>query len=180
MNKWFKNRRNQISILLLGVIVLLIFNFILPAYEKAPYYQRKINQQEKQIKILKTYQLHMHFHEQKYKEFKQMLPSLHEKIFHVRDTKALQQQLGLLQRTHHLRIVAQRIENLEMEYFFDEIIVRQQLKGKYQDHIRYLKALTAPKANLVTTDCRFNNLNPTETNPELMMTLEFKYLLPKL
>jgi len=180
MNKWFKTRKNQLTIVLLGLIILMVFNFILPGYEQLPYYQRKISQLEMQQKMLKNYSLHMKFHEEKHGEFKRNLKSLKEVIFEASETKKLQKELGKLQRLHQLSIIAQKIEKLENDTLFDEVMVNQRLKGKYPNHMQYLQSLASPKTTLVMATCSFQNLNPTRADPDLLMTLEFKYLIPKL
>ena len=122
----------------------------------------------------------MDFHKKLHEEYKHQVQALQSKFHAIRDTNSLQKMLGNLQRKHHLRIDVQDIKTTEMDELFDQVLVRQQLKGGYSDHMKYLMALTNPKSTLVTTQCSFENLNPTETDPELVMTLEFKYILPKL
>jgi len=180
MNKWLKVRNNQITVVLIGITLILLFNFILPGFEKLPYYRNKISQLEIQKKRLKRYSLHMDYHEELHEEYKHQVQALQAKFQAIRDTNWLQKMLGKLQRKHHLRIEVQDIETSEMDELFDQVLVKQRLKGEYADHMKYLIALTDPKSTLVTTKCSFENLNPTETDPELVMTLEFKYILPKL
>lgn len=180
MNKWVKVRKNQISIALLGAILILLFNIILPGFEKLPYYRKKIAQLEIQKKRIERYSLHMEYHEKLRNEYKLGVETFQTKFQAIRDVNALQVRLGKLQRKHHLRIELQDIETTKTNDLFDQVIVKQRLKGGYPDHMNYLKALTGPRSTLVTTRCSVENLNPTITDPELVMTLEFKYILPKL
>ena len=121
----------------------------------------------------------MRYHEDLHQEYIRKVQHLQKKNQEIRDSQSLQMQLGKLLRKYQLRIVVQNVEIIETDELFDEVVVKQQLKGGYPNHMRYLKALTTPKSTLVTTNCSFENLNPTENNPELLMILEFKYVLLK-
>ncbi len=178
MKNWINKKTNQVTILLVGLQVLLVFNFIVPPHEQLRYFDVKIGTLKKEKVLLTRYDLHMRFHDDNYDSIRQRLDDMQKQMAYYRDSSTIQIHLGKLQRKHHLKVITQKLETSKSEDFFDQVVIWQSLEGNYMDQVGYFRDLLQPENTMLVKKCSIKNMVPTGKNPVLHSDLEIVYYLP--
>ncbi|MCP4750349.1 MAG: hypothetical protein GY866_05625 [Proteobacteria bacterium] len=127
---------------------------------------------------MKKYSLHMEYHEKSFENTSRNLNELNAQLSVTTDSGSIQQRLGRFQRQHQLKVVTQKFEHVQKDDFFERIIIKQTLEGKYRNHVDYLKEVLAPGNPLMLVSGTFQNRAPTKDDPPLLADLELILFLP--
>lgn len=178
MRQWINIRRNQISLLLTGVFIITINNFIIPAYESLVYYQEKTATLDRQYQKLYNYSLHIRHHEKRLVSGQEQLAKLEQDFNELRDAAYLQQYFGTVQRACHLKVVTQEIKKGDLSRDLESVQIEQTLEGGYRDQMRYLKTILKDDHNLLLEQYQLENRAPFSNNPTLTARIFLTLFLP--
>jgi len=179
MKTWINQRSNQITVFLVGIIIILIFNFILPAYEKLPYFNQKINELSSKQRQLQKSVLHLPFHQQKIKTIKKSTLEFQQLIDQSTNIRHLQNELGKLHRKHHIKIQTQKTDQQPFDDILDRTIIKMSLKGKYNNMISYFQDFNSSNNLYLLTGITIVNSNPLKKDALLLTNLEMQIFYPK-
>jgi len=179
MAEWIRRRRNQVSIVFTAAIILITSNLIIPAYDSLSYYEGKSAALEKQYQQLYGYSLHIDHHEKISKLLQQQLEDLASLFSSQRNTAALQNKLGQIQKQCRLTVVEQEIKKGTSSPDLEILNVQQTLSGKYNSHIRYLNTIMDDDSTLLLKQYKLENQEPFKKNPLLTAHLHLTLFLPK-
>lgn len=179
MKNWISHRSNQITVFLVGIIMVLSFNFILPAYEKLPYFNQKINSLLSRQRQLKKSVLHLPFHERKIVLIKEKTFEYQKQIDQSQNSQHLQNQLGKLQRKHHIKVQAQKFDSQSFDDNLNRTIIKMSLKGKYDNMVSYFKEFNSSNSLFLFTDITIINSDPLKKDAALLTDLEMQIFYPK-
>ncbi|MBU2648742.1 hypothetical protein KKI24_28805 [bacterium] len=178
MEKWIKNRKNQVSIILVLTALLVISNIIVPAYDSLSYYHLKIASLEKQSRQLHRYALHINYHENLSRHISEQLAKQQQLYANMRDAVIIQKWFGKVQRQCRLTVVMQQIKNGNISGDLERIDIRQTLEGKYSDHVRYLNTILSQQNSILLERYKLQNQSPLMLNPILTADLQLFLFLP--
>jgi hypothetical protein len=174
ISKWLRQKPNQLFILFIGLSILIFNNLILRRHEQIRYHNERITNLTLKAEQLGRYKLHTPHHQAQQPVIEQQTRQLAQSISVWTTTKSLQTRLGQLQRSHHLEVIRQTIQESPLDETFGQIEVQQTLSGSYAGHVDYLKALVIPDSLLIIENVRFENTEPLTADPILTADLTLK------
>lgn len=174
MRKWIGDRRNQYSILLIALTLILTVNVITPLVEQRRYYQGKILRLQSERDMLVNYEAHLDHHKDSLAEIEAKTEELRSIYNAWANSSSIQKKLITILDNSGIRVTKQSIDHHEFDLSFDYFLVSQTLEGTYLPLMAYLSVLTQDNNPIVIDSCEFQNESPIKNNPVIQLEIKFK------
>ncbi len=167
-----QNKQGMLIMVLVVIQVFLTFGVILPAYEKIPYFESKVEQLRDKTNMLEINSLHIQYYKSREALVQSELNEFVSKIKQLHDPSHIQKQLSKLQQNHQLDVVSQKTDSKRNRSDFSQVTISQTLTGQYQNHVDYLDEITRSFHFALISDCGLTNNSPLNADPLITMNLK--------
>jgi len=180
MIKRLKNKQFQILILLAAIQIFILFNIIIPSYEKKPYFEKQVQQYERDLKIKLEQKFYLverkKLAAQKLVQNQEGVSTLIKKY----SEETLQKTVGILLRGNSIQVLTQQINKTGNRPDLQRYTLSQTLEGRYEQLSNYLSTLLNGDLPIVLAEASFENLESQEISPLLRAKLVYFFFLPKI
>ena len=176
----FKNRMIQLIGLLITVQLFLIFEHILPAYDKIPYFQSKIETTKQEMFNLEINHDHLSFYQEKKKDSHARLEEYQAHFKRLNNSSYLQNQINILSQHNKLEVINQQFQTDKSNPDLLRIIVSLSLKGYYKQLITFIDEAGKLDSFIAISEIEMNNQSPLSENPEILTKVILTVYLPNI
>lgn len=147
---------------------------ISPLIEKNRYYQLKTDELQKKITNLEKYKHYQKYHTKRFKDLEKQYLSLKKHWSKIKP-EALETYLRINQRQLKLELKSQNITTDTDTSIFSYEIIQQNLTGKYEPLLKYLKLISSDQLPVLLLEFDLLNMEPDKQAPILSATIKFGY-----
>ncbi len=176
----FKNRSFQFFGLLIIVQLYLIFEQILPAYNKIPYFRSKIETSKQEKFNLEINHDHLSHYKMKKEDSDERLDAFHVQIKKLKNPGYLRNQINILSQNNELEVVNQHFKTDESNPDLFRITVSLSIKGYYRQTIAFINEAAQLDPFIAISEIEMDNQFPLSPNPEILTKLVLTVYLPKI
>lgn len=177
---WRENPKIRIVVVIMAVNAYLLFGRIMPSHERIPYYRNQIEELKQERQLLRNNLTHLNYYLEKQPETEEELRKLEASIDGIKNNVKLQTFYNNLYNKHGLQVLQHQTGNAEPLEDIEIITVQQKLEGTYEKLIRYLEDFSNQNTLAILSSCTMVNTSPLETDPNIILSIEQSYYLPKL
>lgn len=176
----FKNRSLQLLGLLLFVQLYLVFEQILPAYDKIPYFRSKIETSRQEKFNLEINHDHLNHYNTKKTDSHSRLNEYQAHISKLKNPGYLQNQINILSQNNKLEIVNQQFKTDESNPDLFRIILSLSIQGNYKQLTSFINEVRNLDPFITITEIEMNNLSPLASNPKILTKVVLTVYLPNI
>ena len=175
-----KNRSYQTLGLLLIIQLYLIFEQILPAYDRIPYFRSKIETLKQEKFNLEINHDHLSHYKSKEKDSHSRLDQYRSYIRNLKTSTYLQSRINTLSQISKLEIVNQHFKTDESNPELARIIVSLTLEGYYKQLIAFIDEAEKLDPFIAISEIEMVNQSPLVSNPKILTKVVLIVYLPNI
>ena len=176
----FTNRTYQLLGLMILVQLYLIFEQILPAYDKIPYFQSKIETSRQEKFNLEINHDHLSYYKEKKQESHARLDDYQAHFKKLNKTSYLQNQIHTLTQRHKLEVVNQQFRTDTSNPDLFRIIIALSIKGYYKQLTAFIDEAGKLDPFIAISEIEMDNQSPLATNPKILTKVILTVYLPNI
>ncbi len=176
----FKNRSIQLLGFMCVLQLYLVIEQIIPAYEKFPYYEAKIEVSKQEKLTLEVNHDHLAYYQEKRHDSQSKLEGYINHISELKKQGHLQNQLNLLFQSSGLEVASQQIKYDYKQADLSLVLITLSLKGSYSQIAAFLEKAHNLDQFTTISDLELVNQSPLSANPEILMNMVLTVYLPKI